>query len=167
MMLLGCVFENVNRLPASKTRCHSDKLSRLRHIWSKLNINFILLLTQINPSLPPIKYYPHAAMLQNNLATSTLRNNMNELIGRRQQYGSMKAAQGEVAKHATSTGTDPTSVGRWNCIDVVNDEKNCESYLHVNACDRKHRLARCIFNGDDTFSREISKHAPANCSLCI
>ena len=32
----------------------------------------------------------------------------------------MLAVRGEVPKHATATGVDPTGVGRWNYVDLVN-----------------------------------------------
>ena len=49
-----------------------------------------------------------------------LSNNSNELTRRRQQGSSMLVVRGEVSKHATAAGADPTGLGRWNCVDVVN-----------------------------------------------
>ena len=93
-------------------------------MWSKLEVDFISLVeTQINPLLLSFKESLHTAMFRNQPATSILSNNTNELIGRRQQGGVMLAVKGEVAKYATSTGADPTGLGRWNYIDVVNREK--------------------------------------------
>ena len=41
-------FENMIRLPTSKSGCYSEKNNRLRHLWSKLNTDFTLLVvTQI------------------------------------------------------------------------------------------------------------------------
>ena len=51
-----------------------------------------------------------------------LSNSTNELIGKRQQGGLMIAVKGEVSKYATATGADPTGLGRWNYVDLVNIE---------------------------------------------
>ena len=80
----------MNGLPASKSGCHSDKVNVIRHAWSKLNAYFISLLeTQINPSLITNKDSLHATMFKKQPATLILRNNENELIGRRQKSGVM------------------------------------------------------------------------------
>ena len=50
-------------------------------------------------------------MFQNYTATSMLSNNVNKLIGRRENGRIMTAVKGDVAKHGTSTGVDPTGLG--------------------------------------------------------
>ena len=35
----------------------------------------------------------------------------------------MTVVKGEIAKHATSIGADPTGLGKWNYIDIVNGAK--------------------------------------------
>ena len=40
------------------------------------------------------------------------------MIGRRQHGGSMLDVRGEVSKHATATGADPTGLDRWNYVDL-------------------------------------------------
>ena len=76
-------FENFNGLPTTKSGCHSDKISSLRHVWSKLNADVIALVeTQINTSLLPNKESIHTTMFRNNPATSILSNNTNEIIGK-------------------------------------------------------------------------------------
>ena len=62
----------------------------------------------------------HTALFRNQLATSMLSNNSNELTSRGQQGGSMLAVRDEVSKHATTTGADPTGLGGWNYVDLVN-----------------------------------------------
>ena len=87
-------FENFNRLPTSKSGCRSDKVSRLRYVWSKLNVDFVSLIeTQINRSFLRNKDYLHKSMRHNQLAISALSNNKNEFIGRRQQGGPMLAVK--------------------------------------------------------------------------
>ena len=76
--------------------------------------------TQINLSLLPSKDSLYTALFRHQPATYILSNNTNELIGRRKKGGSMIAVKGEVSKHATATGADPTCLGRWNYVDVVN-----------------------------------------------
>ena len=108
-------FENVNRLPTSKSGRHSDKVNRLRHLWSNINVNFTSLVeTQINPSLRTKKDSLHATMFENQLATSILSNNKNKLTGRRQKCVVMSVVKGECSKHATYIGAAPTGLGRWN-----------------------------------------------------
>ena len=34
-------FEKVNSLPTTKYFCQKDKIRSLRHVWSKLNVDFI------------------------------------------------------------------------------------------------------------------------------
>ena len=46
-------------------------------------------------------------------ATSTLSNNKNEFIGKLQQDRVMVTEKGKFVKHATSTETYPTGLGRW------------------------------------------------------
>ena len=53
-----------------------------------------------------------AALFCHQLATSILSNNSNELTGRRQQGGAMLIVRGEVSKHTTTTGANPTGLGR-------------------------------------------------------
>ena len=97
-------FENANGLPTSKSGCHSEKVSHLRQIWSKLNVDFTpLVKTQINPSLIPNKESSHATVFQNYADTSILSNNTNELIGRRQQGIVMTIVKRDIVKCATST----------------------------------------------------------------
>ena len=65
----------------------------------------------------------YAEILRNQPAESILINSVNELIGRRQKGGEMIVAKGDVAKNATSTGAEPTGLGRWNYVDIVNSNK--------------------------------------------
>ena len=117
-------FENVNRLSTSKSGSRSDKFSRLRHIWSKLNVNVASLVeTQINPSFLPTKHYLCAIIFRSHSA-SILSNNANELAGRRKQGSAMLVAKCKISKHAASTRLDPTGLSRWNHIDIVNSQKN-------------------------------------------
>ena len=91
-------------------------------MWSKLETDVVSLAeTQINPSLLTHKDSLHYALFRHQPASSIHNNNSNELIGKRQQGGIMMAIRGEVSKHATVTGADPTGLGRWNYIDLVND----------------------------------------------
>ena len=62
----------------------------------------------------------HASLFRHQPATSMLSNDSNELIGKRQQGGSMLAVRGKVSKHATVAGANPTCLGRWNYIDLFN-----------------------------------------------
>ena len=88
-------FENFNRLPTSKHGCNSDNVSSLRHVWSKLNVDFKSTIeTQIDLLLLPNKDSLHAAMFQNHAAKSMLLNNANKLIGRSQQGGAMTIVKG-------------------------------------------------------------------------
>ena len=48
---------------------------------------------------------------------------MNELIGKIQQGGVMVGVKGEISKNTSAVGADPTGLGRWNYIDVVNGPK--------------------------------------------
>ena len=114
--------------------------------------------TQINQSLIPNKDSLHVAIFLNHPAASMLSNNANELVGRRQQGEVITAAKGEIAKHATSTGADPTRLGRRNRSDMVNSEKSCESFLHVNVQNQNHHLAQCIVNDEDSFLIEASAY---------
>ena len=58
-------FKNANGLPTSKSGCNSDKVSILRHVWSKLNVDFMSLVeTQISPLLLPNKDSLHTSMFQ-------------------------------------------------------------------------------------------------------
>ena len=69
MMRLGFILKKFNGLPTSKPGCHSDKVSELIHVWSKLNADFTSLVeTQINPSLLPNKDSLHATMFLNQRA---------------------------------------------------------------------------------------------------
>ena len=52
--------------------------------------------------------------------TSPLSNDSIELIGKRQQGRSMLVVRGQVPKHATFVGADPTCLGRWKHVDLVN-----------------------------------------------
>ena len=77
-------FENTNGLPTSKSGCHSKKINRLRHLYSKLNAEFTSQVeTQINPPLLTNKDSFHAKMFKNQPATSTLSDNKNELSSKR------------------------------------------------------------------------------------
>ena len=77
-------FENVNGLPTSKSVSHSDKVSSLKNIWSKLNTDFESPVENyVNPSLFPNKDSLRAAIFQNHAASSMLSNNVDELIGKR------------------------------------------------------------------------------------
>ena len=106
-------FENGNGLPISKSEYHSVKVSCLRHVWSKFNVDFMLLVeTQINPSLLHNKDSLHASIFQNYEATSMFSSNTNELISRRKQVGAMTIVKSDIAKHATSTGANATCLGR-------------------------------------------------------
>ena len=108
-------FEKVNGLPTSKFGCSLDKVIQLRHIWSKLNADLMSLVeTHINKKLFLYTDPIHKIMLRNQLATSMLSDNENELIGRRQQGGAITEAQVEIDKHKTSTGADSTRLDRWN-----------------------------------------------------
>ena len=79
-------FENVNGLPASKSGWNSDKVSRLRHVWSKINADIMSLVeTKINQSLLPNTDSLYAIMFLNDRAMSTISTNANELIGKMQQ----------------------------------------------------------------------------------
>ena len=75
---------------------------------------------QTNPLILSSKDSLHISLFYHQPATSTLSNNSNELIGRRQQGGSMLVVRGEVSKHEIAAGTDPTGLGRWNYVDLVN-----------------------------------------------
>ena len=45
-------FENVNGFPTQSSGYNSDKVKKLRHLWSKLETDVVSLVeTQINPSL--------------------------------------------------------------------------------------------------------------------
>ena len=104
-----------------KWLCKLDKVKKVWHSLSKLVVDFISLAeTQINLSLLPIKDSLHTALFQHQPATSMLSNNSNELIGRRQQGRAMIDVRGEVSKHTTATGSDPTGLGRCNHVDLVN-----------------------------------------------
>ena len=83
-MIRLCI-EIANGLPTSEFGFHSDKVNRLRDLWSKLNADFSSLVeNQINPSLLTNKDSLHATMLKkNHSVTSILGNNKNELIGKR------------------------------------------------------------------------------------
>ena len=59
-------------------------------------------------------------MFRHQPATSMISNNTNELIGRRQEGGSMIAVKVEVSKNATTIGADPTGLGSLDYVDVVN-----------------------------------------------
>ena len=43
----------------------------------------------------------------------------------------MLAVRGEVSKHTTGTGADPTGLGRWNYVDVLNKSNKVR---FVSAC---------------------------------
>ena len=154
---LRLYFENVNGLPTNNSGCKSDKVKKLRHLWSKLETDVASLAeTQINSSLLTHKDSLHCALFRHQPASSIHNNNSNELIGKRQQGGIMMAIRGEVAKHATVTGADPTGLGRWNYIDLVNDGNKvrnisaCQSVKSIStlgtACSQRRRcfLARRI-----------------------
>ena len=56
---LSLYFENVNGLPTYKNGFKSDKVKRLRHVWSKLETDVMSLAeTQINTSILPKKRFP-------------------------------------------------------------------------------------------------------------
>ena len=80
----------------------------------------------------------------------TLSNNKNELAGRMQKGWVMLVAKEKNYKHIMSTGADPTELGKLHYADVVN-EKNCESFLHVNACNRNYHLAQCLVHYEYSF----------------
>ena len=134
------------------------------HLWSNLETDVVSLSeTQINPSLLNHKDYHHYALFRHQPASSIHNNNSNELIGKRQQGGIMMAMRGEVSKHATVTGADPTGLGRWNYIDLENYSNKIRiisAYKSVKsvstlgtACSqrRRHFLAR----GIDVCPREL------------
>ena len=108
--------------------------------------------TQINPSTRSCKDSLYVAIFRNEPSTQILINNVNELIGRRQQGGVMTLAKGDFTKCITSTGSDPICLGRWDCIEIVNGNKNGASCMHANVCDQKQRLSQCTSNVDVTFS---------------
>ena len=121
---LRVYFENVNGFPNKSFDYNSCKVKKLRHLWSKLETDVVSLVeTQINPSLLHQKDSLHHALFRHKPASSIHNNNSNELIGKRQQGGVMLAIRGQVSKHATGTGSDPTGLGRWNYIDLTNGDK--------------------------------------------
>ena len=81
---LRLYFENVKGLPTNNSGCKSDKVKKLRHLWSKLEIDVVSLVeTQINPSLLTHKDSLHYALFRHQPASSIHNNNSNELIGKR------------------------------------------------------------------------------------
>ena len=126
---LLCI-ENMNSFTTSNTRCHSDKVKRMKHISSRLNAVLISLAeTQINPSLVTNKNSLNNSLFTNQHVMSILSNNKNELIGRLQQGGVMAAVRVELAKFTCSTGEDPTGIGRWNYVNVSNGAHKCRLVL--------------------------------------
>ena len=82
--MMSMHFENLSSLPTVKTGFHSDKLDRIHHLCTKLNVELISLVeTQSNPSLISSKDSLHTIMLKNKPYASILSNNQNELIGKR------------------------------------------------------------------------------------
>ena len=74
-------FENANGLPTCKNGCKSDKVKKLRYLWSKLKTDVMPLAeTQINPSMLQSKDSLHIALFCHQLETSTLSNNSNGLV---------------------------------------------------------------------------------------
>ena len=63
----------------------------------------------------------------------------------------MLEVKSEFAKCVTSTGKDPTGHGRLNYVNVVNEEKICKLFLHVNAHDRNQLFEQSIVNAKDSF----------------
>ena len=89
--------------------------------------------TQINPSLLSHKDSMHTTLFLYQPTTSILSSNSNELIGKRQQGGSMSAVRGDASKCATVAGADPTGLGRWNYTNLVNDSNKVRI---MSACQR-------------------------------
>ena len=98
-----------------------------------------------------IKESLHAKAIKNKPAMSMLSNNETELIGRMQKGGLMAEEKVELTKNSTSTGADPTGLGRWTYFDAVNVKKICELSLHINVSDLIQQLAHCIVNDEDYF----------------
>ena len=68
--MIRLYFENVNGLPTSKSGYHFEKVNKLRHLWLKLNVDFMSLVeTHINPSLLNEKDSLYATMFKNQPAT--------------------------------------------------------------------------------------------------
>ena len=96
---LRLYFENVNGLPTNNSGCKSDKVKKLRHLWSKLETDVVSLAeTQIKPSLLTHEDSLHYALFRHQPASSIHNNNSKELIGKRQQGGIMMAIRGAVSK---------------------------------------------------------------------
>ena len=117
-------FENVNGLSQVCNGCQSQKVTKLRRLWSKLDADVVSLVeTQINPSFPSNNQSLHYALFRNQLASYIHNNNSNELINHRQQGGVLVVIRGQASRHATATGSDPTGLGRWNYIDLSHNNR--------------------------------------------
>ena len=67
---LRLYFENVNGLPNNSSGYKSDKVKKLRHLWSKLETDVVSLVeTQIKPSLLSHKDSLHYALFCNQPAS--------------------------------------------------------------------------------------------------
>ena len=117
-------FENVNGLSQVCNGCQSHKVKKLRRLWSKLDADIMSLVeTQINPSFPSYDQSLHHILFRNQLASYIHNNNSNKLLNNRQQGRAMVAIRGQVSRHAAATRSDPTGLGRWNCIDLSHDNR--------------------------------------------
>ena len=79
----------------------------------------------------------------------------------------MIAVKGEVSKYATTTGEDPTDLGRWNYVDLVTRGNKVRFISASNVLSLNQHWELCIYKEEDTFLLERSTYVPVNYSSCI
>ena len=77
--------------------------------------------TQINPVLLDSSFNIPELLFQSDLYVARLSNNSRELIGKHQQGGVLFVVRGDLCSLATASDSDNSSLGRWNSIDICNE----------------------------------------------
>lgn len=102
--------------------CRAWKLSckyrRLRRLCARLEANLIdLIETKINPSLLSRTSDFKDNLFRLPIHHAIFANNLNEVLGVKQQGGVLSSARGETASFCIGSGTNTLKLGRWTWID--------------------------------------------------
>ena len=109
-------FDNVNGLsPDLGYSKISWKYGCLRHVFHRLQVDVIILVeTQLNLDLTTKTFSLRDKLFQKRTAVSIASHNKHELLGKRQQGGVFTGIMGFLTNTVVATGSDSTSLGRWN-----------------------------------------------------